>query len=178
MIRRLFRAALGAVLVAGALGLHVVSAQSAPATWSLQRASFGVDAKAALLDNGAKTTMFLPGAYLSWSATSQLSLAGTIEYDFTNDLVISRAGGRFLVARMGDGGQVGAGASLVGYSGDGAVGVPEPTSWEASLHASYPVAEDAGGTVLWGVLSARYDPENTRQLYTIGLRWQVLGGSE
>lgn len=176
MIRRLFRA----LAFSGALGLLGLPtlALGQPAQWSLQRTSFGLDAKAALLDNGAHTSAFLPGAYLSWSATSQFSLAGTVEYDFTSDLVISRAGGRFLVARMGDGGQIGAGASLVGYSGDGAVGVAEPTSWEASLHGSYPVAESSGRTVLWGVLSARYDPENTRALYTIGLRWQAIGGAE
>lgn len=178
MIRRLFRATLGVVLLGGALGLHALPAQSQPAQWSLQRTSFGFDAKAALRETGERTTAFMPGAYLSWSATSQMSLAATVEYDFTNDLVLSRAGGRFLIARMGDGGQVGAGASLVGYSGDGAVGITEPTSWEASLHAAYPVAENAGRTVLWGVLSARFDPENNFSLYTIGLRWQAIGGNE
>lgn len=165
--------ALGGILLLSAFG----AAHAAPATWSLDRASLGLDAKGAVTDaSGSRSTAFLPGVYLSWSATSQLSVAATVEQDFASNLTLSRAGARFLIAHMGDGGQVGAGASIVGYSGDGAASIVEPTSWEASLHGSYPVFESAGRTVVWGILSASFDPENERQTYRVGLRWQAIGG--
>lgn len=176
-MRSFRRLALGLAVV-GLLGLPSVGLAS-PATWSLERLSLGADAKGAVLDaDGVRSTAFLPGVYLSWSATSQLSVAGTFERDFARDVNVARGGVRFLIARMGDGGQVGAGAGVVGYSGAGSAGVAEPTSWEASLHGAYPVWESGGRTAAWGIVSASFDPENGAQVFKVGLRAQLVGGRE
>ena len=177
---RLFRLSARRALCAGlVLGLlaYTAPAGAAPATWSLSRASFGIDAKAAVLESPERSSAFLPGAYLSWSATSQLSLAATIERDFSEHLTIGQLGARFLVARMSEG-QLAAGVNLVGYGDEGAEGFLKPTSWNASLHGSYPVWQRNGATVAWGIASASYDSDNSLGIYRLGLRYQGIGGRD
>ncbi len=160
------------------VGLCVLSAaaSAAPARWSLDRASFGLDAKAAVTEPEGGSS-FLGGAYLSYSLTSQMSVAGTVERDFAGHLTIARAGVRFPIFHLdGGNGRVTAGANLVAYSDDGAAGIVEPTSWDAVVSGSGRRAENEGTTVLWGIASASYDPENDRSTYRLGLRWQALGG--
>jgi hypothetical protein len=165
----------------GVLGLLLVPslglAQSTPPALSWQRVSTGLDARGALIEQGGvEHTAFRPGAYVSYSVTSQMSVAATVERGFSERLTIGHAGLRFLVAHMGAG-QVAAGANLVSYSDEGAVGLLKPTSWSASLHGAYPVSWNGdGSTLLYGTLSAELDPDNEIQTYRIGLRWQAWGG--
>ena len=165
-----------AVLAVCSSGASIVSA--APPTWSLHRASFGIDAKGAINDNeGPTTSAFLPGAYLSYSATSQLSLAATYERDFPRHFSIGQTGLRFLLSKS-ERGQVAAGVNAVFYGDEGAVGVVKPTSWNASVNGSWAAAKAKDGTtVLWGIASAAYDPDNAITLVRVGLRLQIFGGA-
>lgn len=173
------------ILAAIALLVLVVSsgtlappATASPPTWSLHRASLGVHATGAVTnDSDVQSSAFYPGAYLSWSATSGLSLAATYDRDFARHLSIGQAGIRFLLLKS-DRGQVGLGANLVGYGDEGAAGLEEPTSWTASLHGSWSAAKAKNGaTLLWGIASASYDPENDRREVRVGLRYQLIGGA-
>ena len=162
-----------------AIGLLVLSASAdaAPARWSIDRASLGFDAKGAVTDAPGRSSAFLGGAYLSYSLTSQMSVAGTVERDFAGKLTIARAGVRFPILMLdGGNGRLAASGGLVAYADEGADEIAEPTSWDAGLHGSWRLAEDEGTTVLWGVASAVYDAENTRTTYRLGLRWQAIGG--
>ena len=154
------------------------AAHAAPAQWSLDRASLGVDAKAAILNTPAEQrSIFLPGAYLSYSLTSVLSLAGTVERDFQGHMTLGRAGFRFALARVGDGGRLWGGLNVVGYGDEGAAGIVEPTSWEAVAQAAYPVVwASNGATLAWGLASATFDPENDLTTFRVGLRAQLIGG--
>lgn len=158
------------------LALFVAAPASAsPARWSLSRASLGLDAKAAITEP-AVTSAFLGGAYLSYSLTSNLSVAAIVERDFAGKLTIFRAGARFPIMQVGEG-RVTAGGGLVSYADEGAAGIVEPTSWDASLHGSWPIATASdGSTTFWGVGSASYDTENARSTYRLGIRWQAVGG--
>lgn len=166
-----------AVLLAGEAGT-LNFAQAAPPTWSFARASFGIDAKGAINDtDGPTTSAFLPGAYLSYSATSQLSLAGTFERDFPRHESIGQAGLRFLLTKS-ERGQVAAGVNAVFYGDEGAAGIAKPTSWNASLNGSWAAAKAKNGsTVVWGIASAAYDPDNALTIIRVGLRLQILGGA-
>lgn len=159
---------------AGTLSL----AQAAPPTWSFARASFGVDAKGGIFDGtGPTTSAFLPGAYLSYSATSQMSLAGTFERDFPRHLSIGQTGLRFLMLKS-ERGQVAAGVNAVFYGDEGASSYTKPTSWNASVNGSWAAAKAKDGrTVCWGIASAAYDPDNALTILRIGLRLQILGGN-
>lgn len=173
---RSFRGLIAGCAVFGLLGLPAVSAAQTPAL-SWHRVSVGADARGALVEHaGTDHTAFRPGAYLSYSVTSALSLAATLERGLKEDITVGHAGVRFLLAQMGMG-QVYAGANLVSYSDVGAAGIEKPTSWSASLHGAYPVAwKGDGSTLLFGTLSAETDMENDLQTYRIGLRWQAWGG--
>lgn len=166
-----------ALLALAALASGDRPAVAAPPTWDFARASLGVHATGAITNTeGTQTSAFYPGAYLSWSATSGLSLAGTYDRDFARHLSVAQAGIRFLVHKS-ERGQVGFGANLVAYGDDGSAGFKEPTSWNASLHGSWSTFRAKNGTTLmWGIASASYDPENTRGEVRIGLRYQILGG--
>lgn len=161
------------------LALFVAApATASPARWSFERASIGLDAKAAVTEAGGQSSAFLPGAYLSYSLTSQVSLAGTIERDFAGRLTIARGGVRFPIFHLdGGNGRVTAAANLVSYSDEGAAGIVDQTSWEAAVNGSWRLAESEGQTILWGIASAAFDPENDRSTYRLGVRWQMLGGN-
>lgn len=152
---------------------------ASPPTWSFSRASFGVDAKAGIFDtDGPTSSAFLPGAYLSYSATSQLSLAGTYERDFPRHESIGQAGLRFLMLKT-ERGQVAAGVNAVFYGDEGAAAMAKPTSWNASLNGSWSAARAKDGqTILWGIASAAYDPDNALTIIRVGLRLQILGGRQ
>jgi len=152
-------------------------AHSEPARWSLDRASFGVDAKGAVTEQGGQASSFLGGTYLSYSMTEQMSAAATVERDFAGHLTIAKVGLRFPIFHLdGGNGRVTAAGNLVSYSDKGAEGIVEQTSWEAGVNGSWRLAENTGTTVLWGIVSAAYDPENARSTYRLGLRYQALGG--
>lgn len=168
---------LAKTLLALSLLLFAAPAMSAPATWSFARASLGVHATGAITnDAGTQTSAFLPGAYLSYSLTSGVSLAGVVDEDFARHLTIGSAGIRFLVMKS-ERGQIGLGANLLGYGDARASGIKEPTSWSGSIHGSWAAARSSGRTLLWGIASASYDPENDRKEVRVGLRYQVVGGS-
>lgn len=150
---------------------------AAPATWSFQRASLGFDAQGAQMttSNGSSSS-FLPGAYLSYSATSGLSLAGTVQRDFARHTTIGRAGARFKVLDTTRG-DIALGANLVGYGDRTAwLGVTHPTSWESTVNGAYDVWQQNGRTVLWGIAQASWDQQNDIKSVRVGLRWQAIGG--
>lgn len=175
MIRRI-------VVVWFVASILAVPAMAAPARWSLERASLGFAAKAAVFDQaGERTEAFLPDAYLSYSLTSQMSAAATVERDFANSLTIGRAGLRFLVYKSESSrAEVAAGGGIVGYGDAGAAhfDLPKPTSWDASLTAAYPVwiSNRTDAVLAWGVVGARYDSQNALGTFTLGLRAQLIGG--
>lgn len=152
-------------------------ASAAPPTWSFQRASLSVDAKGGVFDkDDAQRTAFLPGIALSYSATSQLSLVGTIERDFPEHLSIGQAGMRFLVFQN-DRGQLAGGLNAVFYGDDGAAIYEKPTSWNGGIFGSWAAARAKNGqTILFAIASATRDVENDLTLVRIGLRYQVIGG--
>src|SRR5690242_14155061 len=118
-----------AALLICTLGLPLAARAGSPPTWSLARTSFGVDAQGAQWSGTPDGTSFLPGAYLSYSATSGFSLAGTIQRDFARHTTIGQAGFRFRVID-GEKGNVAVGANLVGYGDQTAwLGIVKPTSW-------------------------------------------------
>jgi hypothetical protein len=156
----------------------VAKASAAPPTWSFSRASLSVDAKAATIDAGPApaTSAFLPGLALSYSATSQLSLAGTYERDFPTHLSLGQLGMRFLVFKS-DRGQVAGGVNAVFYADEGAAGYAKPTSWNAGVYGSWAAARAKNGqTILWAIASAARDTDNDLTMVRVGLRLQVLGG--
>ena len=151
---------------------------AAPPSWSFDRASFGIDAKGTWGHSGdaPNASAFLPGAYLSYSVTSQLSAAATFERDFPTHLNIAQAGARFLVFKN-DRGQVAGAVNLVSYSDDGSSTVLKPTSWNAAVNGSWAAVRAKNGqTTVFAIASASYDPDNDLSLIRVGLRWQVLGG--
>jgi hypothetical protein len=163
-------AALFLVLFAG-------SAHAVPASWSFERASFGVDAAGQQWTEGdIRASSFLPGAYLSYDLTQGLSIAATGERDFARHLTLGKVGGRFKIIET-ERGVVALGANLVGY-GDRPdfLGIAKPTSWETMAAGAYSVAETAGRTVLWGVAQAGWDEQNGVKWVKVGLRAQVVGG--
>lgn len=165
----------GGVVVALALLALPVAAGAAPARWSFDRASAGLSATGAIVDHDGRSSAFLPGAYLSYSLTSQVSAAATVERDFARDLTIGQAGLRF---RMwgNEHGRIFGGVNAVAYGDAGSSTITEPTSWNASIHGAWRMAENEGQTVLWAITSAAYDSENRLTIYRLGLRWQAIGG--
>jgi hypothetical protein len=158
----------------GILGLlllpALVHAGVNPPAASLHRLSAGLDAKGVTTDlAGLDQSNFRAGAYTSYSVTSALSLAGTVEHGFKEDHTLGALGMRFLLGRLGQG-QVGAGLNWVGEEGI------EP-EWSASIHGSFPVAwARSGAALLWGIASAEVQPERDLSTYRLGLRWQLFGG--
>jgi hypothetical protein len=155
--------------------------QASPPTWSIKRASVVLTAGAAQFDvhDAPSLNAFLPGIGLSYSLTSQMSLIGTVERDFSRDLTIARAGARLHIADVGQG-DVGFGADLVGYSDNGRryLNLEKETSFQASLNGAWPVSRYRNGaTCFWLVGSASYDPQNLLKTYRAGLRWQAVGGA-
>jgi len=166
------------VLVALAVLVMAQPADASPARWSLERAALSIDAKAAITDAPERSSALLPGLSLSYSLTSNLSVVGTVERDFSGKLTIGKAGLRFPIARISDGdGRLAAGVGVVSYGDEGAAGIADPTSWDASLHGAWALAESEGVQTLWGIASATYDSENTRTTYRLGLRYRLLSGS-
>lgn len=160
-------------LVVLALLIAAGPASANPPAWSWERVAAGVDAQGAIMTNTAgERSAFLPGAFVTYSATSAMALAATVQRDFAGEQTFARGGIRFLLAGY-DRFQLGAGADLIAY--DGVEGLTDETSWEVGLFGSYPVVQNLEGrTQVWGVISARFDPENERQTYLIGLRWRML----
>ena len=165
--------ALSAVLVASL----AASAGAAPATWSIARLSLGIDGKAAIVEGDGHSSHFYPGVYASYGLTSAFSLAGTVERDFPGKLTTARAGLRFVLAEMGNEGRLWGGVNVIGYGDEGAAGIAEATSWEATAQASYPLLwAKNGATWMWGIAAASYDEPNDRTTYRLGLRVQAIGG--
>ena len=77
----------------GFVGSHVV-----PALIDAGHRVVGVtrnEGKAAIVEGDGSSSHFYPGAYASYSVTSQFALGATVERDFPGDLTIGRAGLRF-----------------------------------------------------------------------------------
>ena len=156
---------------------RTVTSAGSPPSWSLLRASFGLDAQGAAWSGTiSNQSSFLPGAYLSYSAASGFSLAATVQRDFARHTTIGQGGFRFRVLD-GQRGNVAVGANLVGYGDQVAwLGITKPTSWNACVNGSYDVYQKQGRTVLFGIMGASIDPDNNLKEVRVGLRWQVLGG--
>lgn len=164
-------------LVLGGILLLPSVGQAYPAL-SWHRVSVGADARGVVVDTplADETTGFRAGAYLSYSVTSMMALAGTVERGFSEDITVGHLGVRFLLAQVGVG-QVAAGANVVGYGDAGAAGIAKPTSWSASAHGNWPIAWKGDGSVLAaGIVSAEWDMDNDLTTYRLGLRWQGWGG--
>lgn len=173
------RLALAGLLSASlALGLTAPSQAGPPPTWSFDRVSFGVDAQGAQWSGATNGTSFLPGAYLSYDATSGLSFAGTLQRDFARHTTIGKAGARFKVW-ANDRGAVAVGANLVGYGDQTAwLGIVKPTSWETTVNGAYGIWQKQGRTIAWGIAGASYDKDNNVKEVRVGLRWQAVGGKD
>ena len=168
---------LGLLLLAMGALISPALCGAAPAQWSIDRLSFGLDAQGAQFD-GTNLSSFLPGAYLSYSATSGLSLAGTVQRDFARHTTIGKGGFRFRVLD-GQRGNVAIGANLVGYGDQTAwLGIVKPTSWETTVNGAYDVYQVNGRTILWGIAGASYDKANNVKEVRVGLRWQLVGGRD
>lgn len=164
---------------AAILGLALSTpADAAPGRWSLSRVSGGLSAQGAIVDTPAgRTSAFLPGAALTYTAASNLAVAVTGEYDWVRELALVRGGIRFKLGDFGKG-TLHAGANAVSYSGPGAETILEATAWSASLHGDWVIARNVNGAaVLYGIASGEYDPENERETYRLGLRWRAFGGT-
>lgn len=170
--------AFAALLVCGSTIAGVRSAACAPpAQWSLARASFGLDAKAGVFGvEGQRSEAFLPGAYFSYSAASNLSLAATVERDFASHLTVAQGGVRVRVLDT-DRGDIAGGVNLVSYSDEGAQGLAKPTSWNAGVSGAWDAVKGRDGrTAVWAIASAYWDSQNNIKTLRAGLRLQLLGG--
>jgi hypothetical protein len=148
-----------------------------PPNWT-DRLSFGVDGEGASWSGSVDNqSSFLPGAYLSYSATSGLSFAGTLQRDFARHTSIGQGGFRFIILG-GDRGHVALGMNVVGYGDRTAwLGIVKPTSWNACVNGSYDLVQDKNGTtILYGIAGASDDVDNDLKQVHIGLRWCILGG--
>lgn len=167
----------GLLLIPLVLGITAPSQAGPPPQWSLDRASFGLDAQGAQW-TGTNASSFLPGAYLSYDMTSGLSLAATCQRDFARHTTIGKGGFRFKVWDN-DRGVVAVGANLVGYGDQTAwLGIVKPTSWESCLNGAYGVWQKDGRTIAWGIAGASWDQQNNVKEVRVGLRWQMVGGKD
>lgn len=170
--------ALFAALLVGMTTVGVHLAGAAPATWSIQRLSVGADAKAGIFSkDGVEESRFLPGVYASWSAATNLSIAGTFERDFASELSIGQVGARVRVLDT-DRGDIAGGVNLVAYADKGAAGIEKPTSYNISLNGAWDAIRAKNGqTQVWLIGSVSNDPQNGITAYRVGLRYQAVGGA-
>jgi len=168
--------ALAAILafMVGALPAFAGSPPSA-----LDRLSFGVDAEGASWSGTVENeSSFLPGAYLSFGATSGLSFSATLKRDFPRHTTFGTGGFAFKIMSS-DRGQIGLGANVAAYGDQVAwLGVKKPTSWNAVVNGSYDLVQNhtTGQTIIYGIAGASLDPDNNVKQVHIGLRAQILGG--
>lgn len=160
------------------IGAYTPPACAAPATWSWLRASAGFDVQGQQITaQGRALSAVCPGAWLSYSATSGLSLSATVQRDFANDLTTGTVGGRFLVW-SNDRGQVGIGEDLVAYGENvKALGITKDVSARSVVAGSFSAAQSKGRTVLYGIAQASWDQANDVKKLVVGLRWQGIGGA-
>lgn len=169
--------AFAALLVGGSTVGTRDAACAPPAQWSLARASFGIDAKAGVLNQGGeRSEVFLPGVYFSYSAASNLSLCATYERDFAGHLSIAQGGFRVRVLDTARG-DIAGGVNLVSYSDEGASHLAFPTSWSAGVYGAWDAVKAKDGrTSVWAFASAAWDSQNDLKTLRAGLRLQLLGG--
>lgn len=178
MRKSLMFAGLVLALIVGEFASGFTCAQAAPATWSLQRASLGFDAKAGIESvDGVETSRFLPGVYGSYSLASNLSLAATLERDFPAKYTLASAGARVRVLDT-ERGDIAGGLNVAFYADEGAAKIEKPTSYTISLHGAWDAVRPKNGqTTVWLIGSVANDPQNHITTYRAGLRYQLVGGT-
>ena len=171
------RLTIAAVLLAFAV-YGTPALAGSPPNWT-DRLSFGVDGEGASWSGTVENeSSFLPGAYLSYGATSGLSFSATLKRDFPRHTSFGTGGFAFKIMSS-DRGQIGLGANVVGYGDRTAwLGIVKPTSWNACVNGSYDLVQNqkTGQTFLFGIAGASLDPDNNVKQVHIGLRAQLLGG--
>ncbi len=165
-------------LTLGALLMAAPSRAQSPPMLSLERAQAGVtlaEGATIVTPEGRARFALFPDVYLSYSATSQLAVATSMEYDTGAHATSARLGGRLILTAPGD-------ANVLALAVDGILYQPRsyrehPTSWGASLRfGRVLLATDTWLDRLYVVGSLERDVPNHVWAYRAGLRLPLLGG--
>lgn len=168
-----------------ALCLAAWPATASPPRWDLSRAAGGLDAGAAVWDqgqDGPRVSSFLPGVWLSYSLSQRIAAAASAYRDFPRRLSVKAAGGSLQLYgdQPGDRMHLFLLAQFVHYD-DGAPGdgleFRRRASWRAGPQLAWSMLQTpAKRTVVYLLVADLYDPENGTHQARGLFSWQAFGG--